>query len=75
MGTQFKIDDDGFFDDLVEYDPTILDTSDKSIESLNRIAGGDYWKQIIARYKSGEIDGYTAEEYFSQQYCQRLGKS
>lgn len=75
MGTKFKIDDDGFFDDLVEYDPTILDTSDKSIESLNRIAGGDYWKEIIARYRSGEIDGYTAEEYFSQQYCQRLGKS
>ena len=75
MGMQFKIGDDGFFDDLVEYDPTILDTTDKSIEALNRIAGGDYWKEIISRYKSGEIDGYKAEEYFSEQYCQRLGRS
>ena len=75
MGTKFKIDDSGFFDDLVEYDPTILDATDKSIEALNRIAGGDYWKDIIVRYKNGEIDGYKAEEYFSEQYCQRLGKS
>lgn len=75
MGTKFKIDDSGFFDDLVEYDPTVLDATDKSIEALNRIAGGDYWKEIIAQYKSGVIDGYKAEEYFSEQYCQRLRKS
>lgn len=75
MGTQFKIGDDGFFDDLVEYDPTILDATDKSIEALNRIAGGDYWKELIARYKNGEINGYKAEECFSEQYCQRLSKS
>ncbi len=75
IGTKFKIDDSGFFDDLVEYDPTILGATDKSIEALNRIAGGDYWKNIITRYKSGEIDGYKAEEYFSEQYCQRLSKS
>lgn len=75
MGTKFKVDDSGFFDDLVEYDPTILDATDKSIEALNRIAGGDYWKEIIIKYKSGEIDGYKAEEYFSEQYCRRLNES
>ncbi len=75
MGTTFKVDDSGFFDDLIEYDPTILDATDKSIEALNRIAGGDYWKAIIAQYKSGAIDGYKAEEYFSEQYCQRLSES
>lgn len=75
MGTKFKVDDSGFFDDLVEYDPTILDATDKSIEALNRIAGGDYWKDIILKYKSSEIDGYKAEEYFSEQYCQRLSDS
>ncbi len=75
MGTKFKVDDSGFFDDLVEYDPTILDATDKSIEALNRIAGGDYWREIIIKYKSGEIDGYKAEEYFSEQYCQRLSES
>ncbi|MCD7762779.1 MAG: three-Cys-motif partner protein TcmP [Lachnospiraceae bacterium] len=75
MGTKFKIDDSGFFDELIEYDPTVLDASDKSIEALNRIAGGDYWKEIITHYKRGEIDGYKAEEYFSEQYCQRLSES
>lgn len=75
MGTKFKIDNSGFFDDLVEYDPTILDATDKSIEALDRIAGGDYWKDIVLRYKNHEIDGYKAEEYFSEQYCQRLSES
>lgn len=75
MGTKFKIDDGGFFDDLVEYDPTFFDATDKSIEALNRIAGGDYWENIITRYKNGEIDGYAAEECFSEQYCQRLSES
>lgn len=75
MGTKFKIDDVGFFDDLVEYDPTFLDATDKSIEALNRIAGGDYWENIIIEYKNGEIDGYAAEECFSEQYCQRLSES
>lgn len=75
MGQQFKIDDDSFFDDLVEYDSTKLDTSDKSVEALNQIAGGDYWKSIIEQYTNGKIDGYKAEEYFSEQYCQRLSES
>lgn len=75
MGTKFKVDDNSFFDDLVEYDPTILDATDKSINALNRIAGGDYWKDIITLYKSGRIDGYEAEEQFSEKYCQRLSKS
>lgn len=75
MGRQFTVDDDSFFDDLVEYEPTMLDTSDKSMETLNQIAGGDYWKFIIEQYTSGKIDGYKAEEYFSEQYCQRLSES
>ena len=74
MGIQFKLED-SFFDDLIEYAPTRLDVSDKSVFVLNKIAGGDYWKSIIEKYADGKIDGYEAEEYFSQQYCQRLGKS
>lgn len=75
MGKQLKMDDDTFFDDLVEYDSTRLDASDKSVEALNQIAGGDYWKPIIEQYVSGKIDGYKAEEYFSEQYCQRLSQT
>ncbi len=75
MGQQFKMDDDNFFDDLVEYDTTKLDTSDNSVEALNQIAGGDYWKSIIEQYLSGKINGYEAEENFSEQYCLRLSQS
>ena len=75
MGKQFKMDDDAFFDDLVEYEPTRLDPSDKSVEALNQIAGGDYWKPIIEQYLSGKIDGYKAEEYLSEQYCHRLSQT
>ena len=75
MGTQFKIDEGDFFDELIEYDSTVLDETEKSIEALNRIAGGDYWKEIIIQYKNGVIDGYRAEEYFSELYCQRLSES
>ena len=34
MGKQFKMADDTFFDDLVEYEPTKLDASEKSIKAL-----------------------------------------
>lgn len=75
LGTNYTLSDTSFFDELVEYNPTVLDATDKSIEALNRIAGGDYWKNIIKRYKRGELDGYQAEESFSKQYCQRLRKN
>lgn len=75
MGKQFKMDDDNFFDDLVEYAPAKFDTSAKSVEALNQIAGGVYWQSIIEQFASGEIDGYKAEEYFAEQYCQRLSQT
>ena len=73
MGTSF--DDKEIFDDLVEYAPTKMDASEKSIEELNIIAGGDYWKSIITAYKQNRIDGYMAEAQFAEQYCNRLMKS
>ena len=73
MGTTF--DNREIFDDLVEYEPTKMDASDKSIKELNEIAGGDYWQPIIAAYKKHEIDGYEAESQFAEQYCMRLMQS
>ena len=70
LGTTF--DDKAIFTDLVEYEPTTMDASEKSIQELNEIAGGDYWKPIIQAYKSGEINGYYAEARFAEQYCKRL---
>lgn len=73
MGTTF--DDKEIFDDLVEYEPTKMDASDKSIKELNEIAGGNYWQPIIASYKKHEINGYDAESQFAEQYCIRLMQS
>lgn len=73
LGTTF--DDRSLFDDLVEYESTKMDTTEKSIKELDEIAGGEYWQQIIESYKMGEIDGYDAEAQFAEQYCMRLMKS
>lgn len=62
------------FDELVEYEPSIMDSSAKSIQALNNIAGGNYWVKIVADYKARKIDGYEAEQRFSKEYCQRLRK-
>lgn len=70
LGATF--DDKELFDDLVEYEPTKMDASDKSIRELNEIAGGDYWQQIIEAYKKGKINGYDAEAQFAELYCKRL---
>ena len=70
LGTDFDAPD--VFEDLVEYDSTKLDANDKSVKELDEIAGGDYWKAIIAAYNRKEIDGYEAEVRFAEQYCLRL---
>lgn len=75
MGFQLKLDDPSLFDDLVEYEPMVLTATDKSVQDLNEIAGGDYWQAIIGNYKAGHIDGYEAEELFAEQYCDRLTRS
>lgn len=75
LETSLSLDDPTIFEDLVEYDTTKMTASDKSIQDLNEIAGGDYWRDIIEDYKAGLIDGYQAEEYFAEQYCQRLMNS
>lgn len=69
-----KVDynDVGSFDELVEYDPTIIDSSLRSMQTLDDIAGGDYWKSIVEDYNAKKIDGYQAEKRFSTEYKQRL---
>ncbi|MGI5927892.1 MAG: hypothetical protein ACOX8A_12090 [Thermacetogeniaceae bacterium] len=60
------------FDDLIEYDSTKMDASEKSIAELDEIADEDYWQPIIQNYKKNNIDGYEAESLFAEQYCNRL---
>lgn len=59
-------------EDLVEYDPTSVATSDRPADMLTNIAGGEYWKAIVQDYKAGKIDGYKAEQRLSTEYKQRL---
>lgn len=75
MGTNYS-NDDAFNDlaELVEYDPANVCTSKKSEELLTRIADGDYWKDIVTNYSTGNIDGYKAERIFSEEYKKRLKK-
>jgi len=70
LGTIYE--DSSIFDDLIEYDTTKYDTSEKSINELNDIAGGDYWQKIIEDLKNKKIDGYEAETIFAEKYCLRL---
>lgn len=64
----FREREDEVFSDLDEYDSSILE----SIQELNRIAGGDYWQEIIDEYGRGNIDCYDAEKEFSLLYKKRL---
>ena len=59
-------------DDLVEYEPTVVDSSQKSEWLLSDIAGGDYWKDIVKDYQQGAIDGYQAEMRLSTLYKEHL---
>lgn len=60
--------------DLVEYETTLVDSTPQSIELINNIAGGDYWRDIVMDYKNGKINGYKAEQRLSEEYKNQLKK-
>lgn len=59
-------------EELVEFAPTTVNTSEQSSSLLTSIAGGDYWKEIVSDYKLGKINGYQAEQRLSTEYKRRL---
>lgn len=73
MNTSFDLEDE--FSDFLYFDADEYDYSDKSIQRLNNIAGGDYWQEIIKSKKTGKIDGYEAERLFAEKYCSKLKES
>ena len=73
LGVNF--DDNDIFEDLVEYDSTHLTADEKSKLALNKIAGGDYWTQIIEDKRRNIITAYDAEARFADEYCKRLRQS
>lgn len=70
-----RVFDEIIGDELVEYDPSQMDSSEKSMQILTDIAGGDYWCPIVADFLSKKISGHEAEIQFSEQYCLRLKQS
>ncbi len=56
---------------IVEYEPSDI----ASIEEMNRIAGGDYWMDIIKNYKKGKISFCDAEKLFSSKFCETLSSN
>lgn len=68
MKVAFREQEDGIFNDLEEYDSSVLN----SFEELNTIAGGGYWQSIITDYGNNKIDCYQAEKEFARQYKLRL---
>lgn len=57
---------------LAEYDNVSNIPSNKSEQMLNRVAGGDYWKDLVHCYYKKNFDFYTLEEKFVKEYCHRL---
>lgn len=72
LGVKFE---DDLLEDLVEYDSTQLTADDKSKAALDRIAGGDYWVEIIEKKRKGIISAYEAEAEFAEAYCKRMRQS
>ena len=55
-------------DDLVEYEPTVINSSQQSKDLLTKIAGGDYWIDIVDDYHKKIINGFQAEQRLSNEY-------
>ena len=62
---------EGFFkdDDLADYE---TDDGINTIERMNDIAGGSYWKDILNNYYNGTTDMYQAEDKFISEYSQKV---
>ncbi|MCL2470397.1 MAG: three-Cys-motif partner protein TcmP [Propionibacteriaceae bacterium] len=51
------------------------DATSRSVDSLNAVAGGDYWQPVIDDFKRGQLDGRQAEIRFSALYREHLSQT
>ena len=56
-------------DELTDYES---DDDSNTIERMNAVAGGTYWKDILNDYYSNTIDIYQAEDRFISEYSSKL---
>lgn len=71
MSVTLREKEDDVLGGIDEYDPF----NDPSADKLTQIAGSDYWKEIIKKYKDDEIDIYKAEKEFSRLFKNYLHRS
>jgi len=78
MGVKYQ-DDAVFMEDAEEFaEPVDIGTEDAKVrlgQLLDKVAGGEYWRDIVKDYQQRRIDGATAERRFSELYCSRLRKT
>ena len=46
--------------------------NDATEEMLNRVAGGDYWKELVRHYYRENATFYDLEKTFAEQFCEKL---
>lgn len=68
-----EVTDIHFFDELVERDPGM--GAQNASKRLNEILGDDGWRNVVERYKNGEIDGYKAEREIADLFRGGLNKA
>lgn len=59
---------------LEEQDPWTEPLLAKDSYKLTQIVGGDYWKEIVQKFKDGKIDGYEAEVEITKGLCNNLSQ-
>lgn len=57
-----------------EYDSSLPKTKQALTETATKVAGGEYWKDIVADYHDGRIDFQEAEKLFVAKYCRKLNE-
>ena len=64
------------FKDKVSYLEEYDDSSyvDASEKMLNRVAGGDYWKEIVLQHYREGTTSYSVEESLTREFCNQLNK-
>lgn len=60
------------WDYFTEYDSSLDIPQHKTEKMLTRVAGGDYWKNMVLRYYAEGKRFFDLEEDFIQEYCNRL---
>ena len=60
---------DSIDDELADYES---DEDINTIERMNAVAGGAYWKDILSKYHAGQISFHEAEEMFFSEYSRKV---